>query len=72
MNQLVVHSLVKLALLHLQEAVQALSAMRVLLVSIYLDLHVYYALLESLATYLEALVKVEDVLYLALSESSAM
>ena len=61
-----------MALLHLQEAVQSLSAMRVMLVSIYLNLLVYYALLESLATYLEALVKVEDVLYLALSESSAM
>ena len=62
----------QMALLHLQEAVQSLSAMRVMLVSIYLNLLVYYALLESLATYLEALVKVEDVLYLALSESSAM
>ena len=72
MNQLAVHSVVNLAQLHLQEAVQALSAMRVLLVSIYLDLLVFYALLESSATYLEALVKVEDVLYLVPSESSAM
>ena len=72
MNQMAVHSLVLLALLHLREAVQTLSAMHVMLVSIYLDLHAFHALLEGSATYLEALVKVKDVLYLVPSESSAM
>ena len=72
MNQMAVHSVVNLAKLHLQEAVQSLSAMHVMQVNIYLDLHAFHALLEGSATYLEALVKLKDVLYLVPSESSAM
>ena len=61
MNQLAVHSLVQLAQLRLQVVIQAPSAMRVLLVSTYLDLHACYVLLESSAAELEAPVRVPPV-----------